>query len=94
MAGCVECLFHFVYLGRGRAWVVATLPRLPHSEPTKERFGVAAQPAAEGRLLQLLRVSAADDEVVQEKRGREPFDPERDGLAPLLLPELLEPARS
>ena len=80
--------------------MVATRPRLPHSEPAKERIGVAAQPAvlpspaAEARLLQLLGVPSADDDVIEEKRGREPFHPERDRLAPLLLPELLEPASS
>jgi hypothetical protein len=40
-------------------------------------------------VLQLLGVSPADDDVIEENRGREPFHPERDGLAPFLLPEFL-----
>jgi hypothetical protein len=48
-----------------------TIGFLPHSKPSKERVGVVAEPAAGGRLLQLLGVSSADDEVVEEKRGHE-----------------------
>jgi len=65
---------------------------LPHSEPSKERVGVAAEPAAGGRLLQLLGVSSADDEVVEEKRGHESCREPLDGIPPLPLPELPEPA--
>ena len=99
-ARSIQFFISFCLLGRWRVGVVATRPRLPHSEPAKEGIGVAAQPAAlpspaaEGRLLQRLGVPSADDDVIEEKRGREPFHPERDGLAPFLLPELLEPASS
>jgi len=73
---------------------VATGPRLPQSEPTKEGMVVAATAAPEGHQLQLLGVSAADDDVIEEQCGREPFHPECNGIAPLLLPELPESASS